>query len=171
MRRSIPSLDKGVSHFRCTLPTPPYTHINIFLLQHDKVDEVVHTTEKSTHLRLFKAVQAKLIPRKLLSDIIIPHRRTINTEILCWMVYPKAQQDGLQLTPGLISNDPEIGTAMTQINVHIRNKCTLIPCMFNPLNMQEIDRVVTGEAKQKWRFCEVLIHCVISCKVAEFTQR
>lgn len=35
------------------------------------------------------------------------------------MVYPKAQQDGLQLTPGLISNDPEIGTAMTQINVHI----------------------------------------------------
>lgn len=117
--RSIPSLDKGVSHFRCTLPTPPYTHINNFLLQHDKVDEVVHTTEKSTHLRLFKAVQAKLIPRKLLSDIIIPHRKTINTEILCWMVYPKAQQDGLQLTPSLISNDPEIGTAMTQINVHI----------------------------------------------------
>ena len=117
--RSIPSLDKGVSHFRCTLPTPPYTHINNFFLQHDKVDEVVHTTEKSTHLRLFKVVQAKLIPGKLLSDIIIPHRKTINTEILCWMVYPKAQQDGLQLTPGLISNDPEIGTAMTQINVHI----------------------------------------------------
>ena len=34
----------------------------------------------------------------------------------------------------------------------------------------EIDRVVTREANKKWRFCVVLIHCVISFKIAEFRQ-
>ena len=38
------------------------------------------------------------------------------------------------------------------------------------LTCAEIDCVVTREAKQKWRFCDVLIHCVISCKIAEFRQ-
>ena len=34
----------------------------------------------------------------------------------------------------------------------------------------EIDRVVTREANKKWRFSVVLIHCVISFKIAEFRQ-
>ena len=31
----------------------------------------------------------------------------------------------------------------------------------------EIDCMVTTEAKQKWQFCEVLIYCVISCKIVQ----
>ena len=38
------------------------------------------------------------------------------------------------------------------------------------LTCAEINGVVTREADKKWRFCEVLIHCVISCKIAEFRQ-
>ena len=41
--------------------------------------------------------------------------------------------------------------------------CKLWLLTLKPLRAcAEINHVVTGEAKQKWRFCEVLIHCVLS---------
>ena len=64
-------------------------------------------------------------------------------------------------------------TLLHAIVYHCIYYCTSLQILLTLLARRacaEIDRVVTREANKKWRFSVVLIHCVISFKIAEFRQ-